>query len=213
MNYVSLLIILVGIYLVDSGIKNRAPIGFLIALLSSDKPDLKKTLAEFDGKWQQGFSTIAPAGSTTPASGGAGLGSSNDPRNGKLNNSELTKLSWNSKRVANAAAPSLEELNRAYREAFRANIVVTDGYRSYAEQVAVKAAKPHLAAPPGTSNHGMGLAVDLGGGIQNFGSAQHTWMMANAGKYGWVQPSWAQQNGSKPEAWHWEFVGGKGVSA
>jgi hypothetical protein len=30
-------------------------------------------------------------------------------------------------------------------------------------------------------------------------------MQANAPRFGWVHPSWAEQTGSKPEAWHWEF--------
>jgi hypothetical protein len=25
--------------------------------------------------------------------------------------------------------------------------------------------------------------------------------------YGFFHPSWAQQGGSKPEPWHWEFAG------
>lgn len=213
MQYVALIIILIGVYLIDSGLKNRAPIGFLIALLSSDSPDLRKTLDEFNGKWQTPLpSTTTPAG-TTPASNDVGLGSSANPRNGKLGANELTRLSWSGHRVANAAAPSLEDLNRAYRAEFGTSIQVSDGYRTYAQQVAVKAAKPFLAAPAGTSNHGMGLAVDLGGGMGSYSSKQYKWMMANAPKYGWVNPTWAQQGGKKPEPWHWEFVGGKGVSA
>ena len=41
--------------------------------------------------------------------------------------------------------------------------------------------KPVLAAVPGTSNHGWGLAVDLCGGIERFGTQQYAWMQANAG--------------------------------
>ena len=58
---------------------------------------------------------------------------------------------------------------------------------------------------PGTSNHGWGLAVDLCGGIQSFTSPQHDWMSKYAGRFGWRQPAWAQQGGSKPAPWHWEF--------
>ena len=62
-----------------------------------------------------------------------------------------------------------------------------------------------LGAVPGTSNHGWGLAVDLCGGIQSYTSPQHAWMTEHAGRFGWRQPAWAQQGGSKPEPWHWEF--------
>ncbi|WP_227748614.1 M15 family metallopeptidase [Oerskovia douganii] len=103
------------------------------------------------------------------------------------------------------AAYQLEQLNVAYRAAFGTDISVTSSYRSFASQVAVKASKGYLAAAPGTSNHGMGQALDLGGGISSFGSAQYAWMRANAPAYGWDNPEWARQGGSKPEAWHWEY--------
>src|SRR3546814_6876494 len=51
MTYVSVLLILIGLYLIDSGVKNRAPVEFLKARISSEKPDLAATLAEYDGKW------------------------------------------------------------------------------------------------------------------------------------------------------------------
>jgi LAS superfamily LD-carboxypeptidase LdcB len=65
---------------------------------------------------------------------------------------------------------------------------------------------PWLAATPGKSNHGWGLAVDLGDGIQNFGTPQHEWIRANASRYGWVLPAWAQENGSRPGPWHFEYM-------
>ncbi|MBD7949990.1 M15 family metallopeptidase [Oerskovia rustica] len=99
----------------------------------------------------------------------------------------------------------LEQLNTAYRAAFGTDISVTSSYRSYASQVSVKASKGSLAAPPGTSNHGMGQALDLGGGINQFGTAQYNWMRENAPAYGWDNPTWARPGGANPEAWHWEF--------
>lgn len=217
MNYLALVIILVGIYLIDSGWKNRAPVEFIKALLASDKPDLNATLEQFNGRWTTPLDQAgtAPASNTGTGSGSgsgsAGLGSSSDPRNGRLSGSELAGVSFApGKRLAPAAASAIQDLNKEYRSRFGVNINITDAYRSFAQQIAVKAIKGNLAATPGTSNHGMGLAVDLGGGVNSFGTAQHEWMMANAPKFGWVNPSWAQQGGEKPEPWHWEFVGGKG---
>ena len=86
-------------------------------------------------------------------------------------------------------------------------LCVTDSYRSYGAQVDVYARKPGLAAVPGTSNHGLGLAVDLCGGVETLGTEAHEWMKANAPRFGWVHPAWAQPGGSRPEPWHWEFVG------
>lgn len=105
------------------------------------------------------------------------------------------------------AAAAFNEMSRSYAQVFGAPICVTDSYRSYDEQVAVKAAKPGLAAQPGSSNHGWGMAVDLCDGVQQFGTPTHRWMEQNSMIYGYFLPGWAQQNGSKPEAWHWEFAG------
>jgi LAS superfamily LD-carboxypeptidase LdcB len=98
-------------------------------------------------------------------------------------------------------------MSKAYAQEFGVPTWVTDSYRNYDEQVAVAAAKPDLAARPGSSNHGWGVATDLCDGIQAFGTPTHAWMVDNSMLYGWFLPSWAQQNGSSPEAWHWEFAG------
>ncbi len=103
------------------------------------------------------------------------------------------------------AAFAFNALSEAYAAEFGTPICITDSYRTFEEQLAVRAAKPTLAAVPGTSNHGWGTATDLCGSIQVFGSPQHEWMRQNAPLYGWFHPSWAQQGGSKPEPWHWEF--------
>ncbi len=113
----------------------------------------------------------------------------------------------NSQLLRADAAAAFNDLSKAYAEEFGAPICVTDSYRSYGEQVAVAAAKPDLAAQPGSSNHGWGVATDLCDGIQDFGSATHRWMQDNSLVFGWFHPAWAQQGGGKPEAWHWEFAG------
>lgn len=82
-------------------------------------------------------------------------------------------------------------------------IGVTDSYRSYEAQVAVKAAKGSLAAAPGHSNHGWGLALDLDTG--GWHGIPMRWLQTNAHRYGWHHPDWARIDGSKPEHWHWEY--------
>jgi hypothetical protein len=74
-------------------------------------------------------------------------------------------------------------------------------------QVDVFARKPRLAAVPGTSRHGLGVALDLGCGVESFGTEAHRWMQANGPRFGWVHPAWAGPRGSLPEPWHWEHVG------
>ena len=60
-----------------------------------------------------------------------------------------------------------------------------------------------LAAVPGRSNHGLGLAVDLCGGVERFRSPEFNWMEQNGKKYGWIHPDWAYSSPFEP--WHWEY--------
>ena len=104
------------------------------------------------------------------------------------------------------AAAAFTALDDAYTRAFGAGMCVTDSYRTFEAQVRLYGQKPALAAVPGTSNHGWGLALDLCGGAESFGSPVHAWLAANAPAFGWVNPSWARQGGGREEPWHWEFA-------
>lgn len=128
--------------------------------------------------------------------------------NGRVPEDALCALGFASKHQLRCdASEALDRLNASYLAAFGANLTVTDSYRSYAAQVACSRSKGRLCAAPGTSNHGRGVAVDLGSGIERFGSKQHVWMVNHAGEFGWTLPDWASRSGSKPEPWHWEFTG------
>jgi len=129
--------------------------------------------------------------------------------NGNIPLSALTTLSWApGHRLRSDAAAAFESLNQAYRARFGTSISITDSYRTLAAQQHLYETKgPGLAAVPGTSNHGWALAVDLGGGINSFGTAQHVWMVANGPAYGWIHPPWARQGGGREEAWHFEYDG------
>jgi hypothetical protein len=107
------------------------------------------------------------------------------------------------------AAAAFDRMSAAYRARFGRDLAVTDSYRSYAAQVSVRERKPGLAARPGTSNHGLALAADLGGGVERFGTPEHEWVAQNGPRFGWSFPGWAQRGGSRPEPWHaeWSPVG------
>ncbi|MCA1710710.1 MAG: D-alanyl-D-alanine carboxypeptidase family protein [Actinobacteria bacterium] len=128
--------------------------------------------------------------------------------NGFLPASALCPL-WQApgERLRADAAAAFNRMSQAHAASAGGPLCVTDSYRSYAGQVAVYREKPSLAATPGTSEHGWGLAVDLCGGVQQFGSDAYRWMQANAGGFGFGHPAWAEPSGSKPEPWHWEFAG------
>lgn len=130
-------------------------------------------------------------------------------KNGTLPDDVLCSMNAGGHRLRCDAARSYVVLAAAYKAHFGTDLQITDSYRTYESQVVTKANKGGLAATPGTSKHGWGLAVDLGGGIEAFGSVQHEWMRANAEKYGFYHPSWAETTGSKPEAWHWEYIATK----
>lgn len=135
-------------------------------------------------------------------------GDTRDYPNGRVPSSALCPLYGSSdERLREDPARSFNAMSRAYEHDTGTPLCVTDGYRPLAEQFAVARDTPNLAARPGTSHHGLGIAADLCGGVQSFGTAAHLWMQQNAPLYGWYHPAWAEPSGSMPEPWHWEFAG------
>lgn len=131
-----------------------------------------------------------------------------DDLNGMIPLESLCPLMFTAAQHSRAdAAYAFNTMALQYAADLRTPLCVTDSYRSFGAQVLVAAEKPTLAAEPGHSNHGWGLALDLCGGIEAFDSPTHQWMVDNAPRFGWFHPTWAEQTGSKPEAWHWEFAG------
>lgn len=105
------------------------------------------------------------------------------------------------------AAQAFQAMSQAYAATFGRPLCLTDSYRTFDAQVDLYRRKPALAAVPGTSNHGWGLAVDLCGGAESFGTPQHRWLTEHAAAFGWVNPGWARQGGGREEPWHWEYAG------
>ena len=90
-------------------------------------------------------------------------------------------------------------------------IPVSGCYRSYDEQVIARdyfcgLGECATAAMPGTSQHGLGRAVDFLDqlGELTFESPGYAWLVAHADEYGFSHPDWAEPDGRNPEAWHWE---------
>jgi hypothetical protein len=129
-------------------------------------------------------------------------------QNGLIPKSALCTL-WADRRhrLRSDAAGRFDALAKAYQQQFGQKPCITDSYRSLAAQIDVFRRKPGLAAIPGTSNHGRGLALDLcGPGSSQWvvGSNYDVWMHQSAPQFGWIHPSWAEPSGSRPEPWHWE---------
>ncbi|GGC11838.1 M15 family metallopeptidase [Cellulomonas carbonis] len=131
-----------------------------------------------------------------------------DGANGQIASSDLCVLWDPAQSLRGDAAVALSELNANYRAAFRRDLCITDSYRPLAVQRRLAVTKPGLAATPGRSNHGWGLAIDLCATETNSSDVM-AWLRANGPTYGWDNPQWARRGGSGPyEPWHWEYVPG-----
>lgn len=126
--------------------------------------------------------------------------------------------SGNPRQTAAHVQPYADALATAFMLEFGRPMEATDGardlatqrllYKKYQDYLAGRGPAAAPAAIPGESNHGWGLAIDFASNINRFSSAEHKWMKANAGKYGFSHPYWARQGGGRDEAWHWEYTGG-----
>jgi hypothetical protein len=135
-------------------------------------------------------------------------------RNGLIPDTALCGLPFiNGHRLRCDAAYMLNALNKDFRDQFGHDIRLTDSYRNILDQVRLIVAKPSLAASPGLSMHGWGLAIDLGGTVPSGSSAEYIWLRVNAPNYGWDNPPWARPDGSKPEPWHFEFYAADPIPA
>jgi D-alanyl-D-alanine carboxypeptidase len=119
--------------------------------------------------------------------------------NGRIPASALEEVGQGRHRLAAKAATAWRALEAAAaRDGVRLRI--TDSYRNYDTQVDLVRRKGlysqgGLAAKPGTSNHGWGLAVDL-----DLNREQQAWMRANGSRFGFVEDT-------PREPWHWGFHG------
>jgi hypothetical protein len=123
--------------------------------------------------------------------------------NGRLTDADLCTL-WDGNVLRADAALALAELNAQFKSIFGRDLCIVGGYRSYEQQVATKRARGYLAAQPGKSMHGYGLAIDLCDG--DYQGSMGEWLRANAGVYEWENPYWARTRLFEP--WHWEFYPG-----
>ncbi|BDO43429.1 M15 family metallopeptidase [Cellulomonas sp. NTE-D12] len=117
--------------------------------------------------------------------------------NGRIPDSALAPVGDTGKKMWAPAAAAMTKLIAAAK-ADGVTVGITETYRPYDEQVQLAASKGlysqgGLAAKPGTSEHGWGIAADL----QLNGAAQ-AWMQRNA-------PSCGFQADVPGESWHWAY--------
>ena len=117
--------------------------------------------------------------------------------NGKIPSNALQEVGNTGHRLW---APAAQQLTDLIADAKRDGVTIgiTDSYRSYDEQVDLAKRKGlysrgGLAAKPGTSEHGWGMATDL-----DLNAKALSWMRANASKYGF-------EDNVPRESWHWAY--------
>ncbi|MDJ0925121.1 MAG: D-alanyl-D-alanine carboxypeptidase family protein [Acidimicrobiia bacterium] len=130
-----------------------------------------------------------------------------EARNGRLDRSDLTPVSggWNGTGyLLPPAAAGWEEM-RSAAAADGIDLRAIDTYRSWdvqegAYHAHLRGEKAANVLPPGESEHGNGLAVDITNGhLVGVGDPEYTWLRTNASRFGWYPIS--------NESWHWEFRG------
>lgn len=117
--------------------------------------------------------------------------------NGKIPASALEQVGTTRHKLWGPAAEALTRM-MADAEKDGVKIGITDSYRPYAEQVDLARRKGlysqgGLAAKPGTSEHGWGMAADL-----DLNGKALDWVRQNGEKYGFF-------NTASRESWHWGF--------
>jgi len=104
-------------------------------------------------------------------------------------------------RLYEKASLALDKLIVAAEQA-KIPVKINSGYRTYDDQVRVRAQYPNDSAKPGTSNHGFGLAVDFATPSPyrriKQGDKLYDWLVAgNGAKFGFKRIA--------SETWHWEY--------
>ena len=123
------------------------------------------------------------------------------------------------------AAAGLEGLFAAARDEKGYVLVAVSGYRSYSTQNAIFARKVEsvgwqkamlLVAPPGCSEHQLGLAMDIGTSRDHsltfaFGKTDEgMWVAENCWRFGFIiryKDEWTDVTGYSYEPWHLRYVG------
>lgn len=128
-------------------------------------------------------------------------------------------------RMRREAALALEEMFASAREEGGYELLPISGYRSYGQQSAIHERKAkavgkkealRVSAPPGCSEHQLGLAMDLGskghtGLTASFGNTpEGQWVQENCWRFGFIiryKEEWEEITGYTYEPWHVRYVG------
>lgn len=134
-------------------------------------------------------------------------------------------------KMRSEAAQALEEMFAAAKEEGGFSLIAISGYRSYGTQSAIFERKVRsvgrkkallYVAPPGASEHQLGLAMDLGcdkntGLTGSFGDTpEGKWVVENCWRFGFIiryKEEWTDITGYAYEPWHIRYVGAEHARA
>ncbi len=133
-----------------------------------------------------------------------------DHENGQIPPEALQPIPWAPhESLRPDALAALISMNDEWRRISNKNIGITDAYRTFDEQVIIARRNKGtgLAATPGQSNHGWGVAIDINEnpGRMTFSSPLYIWLKTNGPRFGYYHPQFAEPDGSAPEPWHFEY--------
>ncbi|MCI5771418.1 MAG: M15 family metallopeptidase [Clostridiales bacterium] len=134
-------------------------------------------------------------------------------------------------KMRSEAAQALEKMFAAAKEEGGFSLIAISGYRSYGTQSAIFERKVRsvgrkkallYVAPPGASEHQLGLAMDLGcnkntGLTGSFGDTpEGKWVAENCWRFGFIiryKEEWTDITGYAYEPWHIRYVGAEHARA
>ncbi len=131
------------------------------------------------------------------------------------------------RRMRDEAAAALEEMFAACKEETGVTLISVSGYRSYASQSNIYSRKlravrkdeakaQEYVAPPGASEHQLGLAMDIGQrnkvhlNDKFADTVGGKWATENSWRFGFILrygKEWEDVTGYKYESWHFRYVG------
>ena len=131
------------------------------------------------------------------------------------------------RQMRDEAATALEEMFAACKEEIGVTLISVSGYRAYVRQYNIyhrklrsvkgnEAKAQEYVAPPGASEHQLGLAMDIGcqgemGLESSFGrTPEGKWVAENCHRFGFIiryKEEWTDITGYAYEPWHLRYVG------
>ena len=140
---------------------------------------------------------------------------------------EMSDVPGQVRRMRPEAAEALREMFQACKEEAGVQLLSISGYRSYAKQEGIykrklrsvkkdEAKAQEYVAPPGASEHQLGVAMDIGqrNKIHLEVSFRDTeggkWCRENCWRFGFIlryDEPWEAVTGYKYEPWHFRYVG------